>query len=241
MNEILNIRYYLNASECNAQRHISLPMLVQRLIEVATAHADELGVGYTHLRQYSKTWVLSRLNLSMKQFPDINSFYNIATWVSSINRHFTERCFTISDDEGNVLGEALTVWIAIDLETRRGGDMTEIMGHAKIADCTCSVGRGSKIPAVTSPDFVRAHKFGYCDIDFNRHVNSTRYIEALLNSHTVDFYDTHPISMFEIAYMDEIHFDDRVEIACSTNGNVTTYEITRDGAPATRARLTFAN
>ena len=121
MNEILNIRYYLNASECNAQRHISLPMLVQRLIEVATAHADELGVGYTHLRQYSKTWVLSRLNLSMKQFPDINSVYNIATWVSSINRHFTERCFTISDDEGNVLGERK--WWSISVKQRKSAHL----------------------------------------------------------------------------------------------------------------------
>ncbi|MDE7385616.1 MAG: hypothetical protein K2N28_00595 [Muribaculaceae bacterium] len=239
MNETLHTRYYLNASECNAQRHISLPMLVQRLIEVATSHADELGVGYSHLRALSKTWVLSRLNLSMNRFPGINSYYNIDTWVSAINRHFTERCFCITDDDGNILGEALTVWFAIDLETRRGGDMTEIMGHAKVSDRQCNVGRGSKIPPVTAPDMVRDHKFGFCDIDFNRHVNSTRYIEALLNSHTVDFYDTHPMTMFEIAYMDEICYNDRVEIASSTDGNVTTYEITRDGSPVTRARLAF--
>lgn len=240
MNEILHTCHYLNASECNAQRRISLPLLVQRLIEIATDHATQLGVGPADLREHSLAWVLSRLTLEMKAFPSINSGYSLNTWVESINRHFTERCFSITDSDGNPLGYARTVWIAIDLESRRGGDMTDIMAHAPLVAEPCPIARGSKIPTVTAPDLVRSHRFSYCDIDFNRHVNSCRYIEALLNDRDVEFYDSHAITRFEIAYMDEIHYNDLVEIRRSTSGNSSTYEITRDGNPATRARITYS-
>lgn len=102
---------------------------------------------------------------------------------------------------------------------------------------------GSKIQAVTAPDMVRAHRFGYCDIDFNRHVNSCRYIEALLNDRSVEFYDNHMIKRFEIAYMDEIHYDDAVELlreSSERDGELQAlYEITRDGTSVTRARIKY--
>lgn len=240
MNEILTKRHYLNASECNSQRQISLPLLVQRLIEIATDHASELKVGPADLREHNLAWVLSRLSLEMEAFPAIDTYYSLETWVESINRHFTERCFRISDGEGNTLGYARTVWIAIDLETRRGGDMTDIMSHAPVLPGRCPISRGGKIHQVTAPETIRSHRFSYCDIDFNRHVNSCRYIEALLNDRSVEFYDEHPIIRFEIAYMDEIHFNDKVEISRSTDGNTSTYQITRDGIPVTRAIIKYS-
>ena len=240
MTPLYKTKLYLNASECNAQRQISLPLLIQRLIETATEHTDLLGVGYSHLSEQSKTWVLSRLSLSMDKFPSINTYYNIESWISMINRHFVERCFAISDDNGNPLGYARTVWIAINLETRRGGDMTEIMSLAPILDRACPVSSGTKIQPVKAPESISTHTFGYCDIDFNRHVNSTRYIETLLNTRQVEFYDQHAIKHFDIAYMDEIHYNDRVTIYTATTGeNTTTYEISREGTPVTRARITF--
>ncbi len=239
MNETLTRRLYLNASECNSQRQISLPLLVQRLIETATEHADLLGVGPADLRGNNLAWVLSRLSLEMETFPAIDTFYTIETWIELINRHFTERCFSISDGEGATLGYARTVWIAIDLETRRGGDMTDIMSHAPIIPGRCPIARTARIHPVTSPEIVRSHRFSYCDIDFNRHVNSCRYIEAMLNDRSVEFYDEHSVRRFDIAYMDEIHYNDKVEISRSTAGNSATYQITRDGTPATRASIEY--
>lgn len=239
MTETLHTPRFLNASECNAQRRISLPLLIQQLIDAATCHSTELGVSPADLQARSLAWVLSRLTIDIDSFPAINTGYAIDTWVSSINRHFTERCFAITGPNGRALGYARSVWIAIDLTTRRSGDLSAIMGHVPIVDAPCPVISGGKLQAVAEPDLVRTHRFAYCDIDFNRHVNSCRYIEAILNDHDVDFYDTHSIKRFEIAYMDEIHYNDLVEIRRSTLGPACSYEITRDGSPVTRARITF--
>lgn len=232
--------FFLNASECNAQCIIPLPLLVQRLIEVATLHSIALKAGPRELQAAGLTWVLSRLTMEMISYPSVDTRFTIETWVESINRHFTERCFRILDGNGAIIGNVRTVWIAIDIRERRGADMTEFMSHVVCTPGLCPVGRQSKIPSVINPEFVRSHRFNFCDIDFNRHVNSTRYIETILNDRGVEFFDNHTITRFEIAYMSETHYADIVDIARHSEGNVSTVEITRDGTPVTRARVTYS-
>lgn len=231
---------FLNASECNAQQVISLPLLVQRLIEAATLHTSLLKAGPKELKAAGLAWVLSRLTIEMSAYPAMDREFTIETWVESINRHFTERCFRIKDDCGNTIGNAHSVWIAININDRHGADMTALMSHVTPTPGICPISRQGKIPAVTEPDLVRRHRFNYCDIDFNRHVNSTRYIETILNDRGVEFFDRHTIVRFEIAYMNEIHYAEVVDIARRSEGNTCIIEITRDGAPVTRARITYS-
>lgn len=233
--------FFLNASECNAQRIIPLPLLVQRLLETATLHSTALKAGPRELQSMGLAWVLSRLTMEMSSYPGMDSTFTIETWVESINRHFTERCFRIIDNQGNTLGNVRTVWVAIDIAGRHAADITELMSHVTPTPGLCPVKRQLKIPSVTDPDLVRRHRFNYCDIDFNRHVNSTRYIETILNDRGVEFFDNHTITRFEIAYMNETHYADIVEIARHSDGCVSTVEITRDGTPVTRARVTYAS
>lgn len=37
--------YYLSASECNAQQELAVHILAEKLIDVATEHANHLGIG----------------------------------------------------------------------------------------------------------------------------------------------------------------------------------------------------
>ena len=41
--------YYLTAARCNAQSELSVAKLAQQVIETATTHANNLGVGYERL------------------------------------------------------------------------------------------------------------------------------------------------------------------------------------------------
>ena len=41
--------YFLTPAECNPQQRMPLTLLINRIIEVATLHATELGIGYADL------------------------------------------------------------------------------------------------------------------------------------------------------------------------------------------------
>lgn len=234
------VEYFLSAAECNAQQELSLPLLAQRLIDVSTAHANDLNIGYDRLIEDNNTWVLSRITVEMSRFPAINEHYSLTTWVETLNRHFSERNVEISDGSGNPIGYARLIWVAIDIVTRRPSDLSKYLPEVAVSERPCPIARQSRLTPIGIPDHIGMYKFVFSDIDFNRHVNSTRYIQFILDQWSVGFFDMRRVARFEIAYQAEAHYDDIVEVRRKGDEETQDFEIARDGTVCTRARIRFA-
>ncbi len=65
-------RYFLTPAECNPQGRMPITLLINRLIEVATLHANAIGIGYGTLVGRHETWVLSRVAVEMSRYPAVN-------------------------------------------------------------------------------------------------------------------------------------------------------------------------
>ncbi|MDE6345554.1 MAG: hypothetical protein K2L55_02670 [Muribaculaceae bacterium] len=233
------VDYFLSAAECNAQQEISLPLLAQRLIDISTAHASAIGVGYEHLLKDNNAWVLSRVSVELTRFPSINKSYSLITWVEDINRHFSERIVEIRDDKDETIGYGRLTWVAINIVTRRPADLTSLLDKITPSKCKCPIERHPRLVSLGIPDHVTMYKFQYSDIDFNRHVNSTRYIQFILDRWGVNHYDLNRVSRFDISYHSEAHFEDVVEVRCKGDEETQDVEIARDGVVCTRARIKF--
>ena len=59
-------------------------------------------------------------------------------------------------------------------------------------------------------EFVRTIDTYYNDVDINGHINSVKYIEHILDLWPIDWYRTHRIRRFEIAYVAEAHAGDQL-------------------------------
>lgn len=242
---VFSRRYFLTPGECNPQQRMPLTLLINRLIEVATLHANQIGIGYSFLTLEHQTWVLSRVAVEMKRYPGVNEEYTISTWISSISRLFSERDFEISDNNGEILGHARTVWAVIDTRTRQVGDISRISWVGElIPEKKCPVEKPSRLRNVCQPAAGEAvsggyrevkYRFQYTDIDFNRHVNSSRYIELLLNQWSLSFHDANRLTRFEIAYIHEARYD--LEATLRLLDEPRHDENGRRQAPVTRAEL----
>lgn len=241
--DIFRQQYFLTPAECNPQGRMPITLLINRLIEVATLHADELGIGYATLVRHHQTWVLSRVAVEMTRYPAVNEHYSVTTWVCSLNRLFSERDFEIADGDGHIIGYARTVWAVLDTDTRRAADIS----HMEWVRRHIPQGRECPVekPMRLGPlkEFTASHyRFTYCDLDVNRHVNSSRYIELLLNQWSLDFHDHNRLTRFEIAYIREAHYDEEVEVrlASRPDGQAVLAELTHDGSPLCRSLLAFS-
>ena len=204
--------FFLTAGECNARGEMPMTLIAERIIEVATNHANHLGIGYANLSPFGIGWVLSRLGVNFERIPKINQHYVIYTWIESWNRLFSERCFKFTDENGQLYGWGRTVWATIDFKTRRVADLTQFATENMIAQgIDCQMPRMRKHPTVT-PTEVETLTFRFMDLDFNRHVNSVRYIEHILNLWPLSHYDKYGINRFEIAYHHECLADQTVKI-----------------------------
>jgi len=236
----LSRTYTLAAGETDAQGRMPLPLIVTRVIEVATAHADALGLGYANLIQHRAGWVLSRLSVEMERYPRIGETYTFTTYIQAYTRLYSDRCFVITDAEGREIGHVRSIWVAIDIDKRTAVDLSRFNPDLfVIGKRQCPIQMPKKIPAVGPDTIVTPYAFKYCDIDFYRHVNTVMYVRLLLNQWSVDFFDSHKIRRFSIAFHNECHYGQQAEVMRSDDGDRSLCEIVVDGHRAVDASFTF--
>ena len=232
--------YYLSAGECNPQGELPLPLLVNRVIDVATHHANEWGVGYERLIADNHAWVLARVTVEMERYPRVNENYTLTTWIEDYNRMFSQRNMMITDQQGNTLGYVRTIWMVIDLATRQSVDISQLSYiRDNINDRPCPIAPQSKLRPVTD-GYAMEHTFGYVECDFNRHVNTVRYLELLINQFDMSQFDNSIIQRMEIAFMKETRYGEVAQVKRSEEApGVWSMVIAADGQDHVRARFAF--
>lgn len=226
---IFTNNFFLSAAQCDAQSRMPLTLAVNQLINLATHHANILDIGYETLRKHGMGWVLSRLQLEMLKWPGINTPYSVSTWVERWNRMYSERCFQLNDADGNPMGYARTFWSAIDTTTRRVADLSTLGADVPQGEfLPCPVPRPARLAdALPEPVISSPYTFLFCDLDFNRHVNTVRYIEHILNTYSLDFFDTHRINAVTLNFAAECRYGQTVHIRThGANTNEARIDIT---------------
>ena len=127
---------------------------------------------------------------------------------------FSHRNFAIIDSDGQPIGYARTVWVGIDGSTRRPSDLSSLIaGRDLRSERQCPFAPYPKQRPLTDPEEEKRYDFEFTDIDFNRHVTSTRYIELMLNQWSLEFFDQNSITSFDINYRNEALFGQTALIA----------------------------
>lgn len=233
--------WQLTAAECGPEQTMTPPLMVTRLIEVATLHANHLGIGYARLIVDGLAWVLSRVSLEMTRWPRVGEGYTLRTWVEGCNRLFSQRDMEItSTDSGEVLGYARTIWMAIDIERRVAGEIPSLDSLAAVvSDRPCPIEPAPKLREPKAEEIVMSdYTFRYTDLDFNRHVNTVRYIELLLNQKSLEHYDAFVAGRFDIHFHHECRYGQTVELRVESADGSDTFDIvTPDGKHAIVARI----
>lgn len=227
-------KFFLPAGECNPEREMPVTLLVERLIEVATLAANTWGVGYATLIEHNEGWVLSRLTTEMKRYPRVNEHYSISTWIDGVNSHYSQRCFEICGEQGQVIGYARSIWMIINFADRRAADLSAIGSMtSKVLSKPCPIAQQSRV-RISQPTQECSYTFKYCDCDVNRHVNTVRYVELLLNQLPLEQYEQSQLSRLELTFMRESRYGDEVKVQVQQEG--TRYLMTIDDEQSSRIK-----
>lgn len=147
--KIYSKSWLLTPGECNCEKEMPVWLMTERIIDVATEHANSWGVGYARLILDNQAWVLSRVAIEMKRWPKVNETYTLSTWVEDYNRHFSERNIEVTDTDGNVIGHARTVWVVIDLTTRQSCDISSLdYIRNNLCEKECPIAKHTRIRSV---------------------------------------------------------------------------------------------
>lgn len=246
----LSQSFFLSAGEADAEQEMALPLLVSKLIDIATAHANALGIGNPDMPDPNTGWVLSRLTTDMSRYPLVNESYTITTWIESWNRHFSQRAFLISDNDGNPLGYARSIWMVLNTKTRANAGLANLsLPPDSFSDRICPIPKQEKHVKIGNGGLTPSHpdasyKFKYCDLDSYRHVNTVRYVQLLLNQLPLETYDQYRLKRLELSFLHEARYGMEVSIRRSddpVNDLLTAFYIEdSENTPILYARTLFS-
>lgn len=230
MSPIYEEMLFLSAGEANAEQEISLPVLVAKFIDIATAHANSLDIGNPSMRKIHAGWVLSRLTIEMNSYPAVNQCYVISTWIESFNRHFSERSFCVKSQNGEIYGYARSIWMVMDTYNHSNiglshftipsemilGKKAPIEKQARHTDIieSCDI---PNCKALKATDSVFKYSFNYCDLDSYRHVDTVRYVELLLNRFSLSEFDSMFVNRLELSFLHEAKYGIETKLLRSDN------------------------
>lgn len=196
--------------------------------EVSGAHAEGMGLGRQPLMEAGIAWVLTRASLQMDEYPCYGQTITVKTW-PGVGRHaFFPRHYTFEVD-GREIGRSTTLYVLMDIAQRKMALPNRLPGQLPAYDIPAPLPTPGAIPQLEAEPIVRTHQVRYTDLDFNGHVNNTRYVDWF-----ADCFDWQEHSAMELAeatvhFLHEIRPGEEVTLTLRREGNTAVLQGEADG------------
>ncbi|MCT4590981.1 MAG: thioesterase [Carboxylicivirga sp.] len=210
---ILKTKYAVTSADTDMFSRLKPGALVNFLIQSAVSSAESLGFGFGDLKENHLFWVLNRLTVEIYRPVKWDEVIEVTTWPKDIERIFYLRDFIVKDAEGEIVAKANSAWLAIDLKTKTPSSYVNenMLAFTKLKDFHAldyPPIRVKSVKADSSMDVIPT----FFDIDLNKHVTSTRYIDWMTDAFSVDFHKDHYPKQLSINYQKETMIGERIEV-----------------------------
>ncbi|MCG8582059.1 MAG: thioesterase [Bacteroidales bacterium] len=221
----LKTKYTVTSADTDMFSRLKPGSLVNFLIQSAISSAENLGFGFKDLKQEHLFWVLNRLSVEIYRPVLWNEQIEVETWPKNIERIFYIRDFLVRDAQNNIIAKASSAWLAIDLTSKRpcnfNKDKMEIFTALK--DVSALDYSPEKLGSIEKQSETHITPT-YFDIDLNKHVTSTRYVDWMMDTFSIDFHQQHYPKSLSINYMKETMHGETIALSNEQNNNIHCFE-----------------
>ena len=192
--------------------------------EAAISHAEILGVGREAMKQSGQVWILSRLSVFMDRRPRFGEKITVRSWPRGSNKLFAIRDYDIRDCSDQALIRGRSAWLIVDLEKRRPlrpQTVVETLPLNEGINALPGINPESNDPppSLTEREFIQEdsvlRRACYSDIDYNGHVNNTRYIQWIQDLLEPEILEKAKQIRLDINYLAEVRYGETITLYCS--------------------------
>ena len=238
MMELRYYKYTVIPQEIDFTGKARFSTIVNAILNTAGEDARVNGFGIDVLSERNLGWVLSRLAVELDHRPLEQEEYTVETWVTEYASLTTTRCFRFLDSDGKCFGRAVSNWCLIDFAQRRLAPM------AKVADVAGHTTTDKPLPCAApvklkpfEAEPCASHRVKYMDIDFNRHMNTLRYIDLLADELPIELVAADRHIRVDIHFVKESVYGDLLNIFCIPESTTAESSDTPDNDGVTKYRM----
>ena len=232
--------YKVEPQSLDFTSRLKSPALIMSALNAAGADAHNKGFDYVDMEQDDNTWVLSRMAIEVQYRPRQYSDYEIETWISGYNRLLSTRNCRIYDEEGRQFATMTSMWAMLNVKTRSAVDLTRTADvHDKYMvqeEPPCAA--PCRLRGVSGGEEFR-HTVRYSDIDFNRHMNTIRYVEIIFDHLPIEAIAEDRPFRLDLHFLREAVYGEVLTIATVEEEGRLLFEISTPEYSCVRAALSW--
>lgn len=240
--------YEIQPQEVDMSRRLRLYTLENHILTVAGRASDEQGYGIRSLLPYGLTWIITRLNLEMNYIPTHNETVRFETWVEQNAHLLSIRDYRIylqkTDNRGQIteqlIGRAKSVWAVLDINKREIANAFDMPIFADTVDGeVLDMPRATRLNPIDNPDGIVPHIIQYSDCDYNKHCNSCKYLERMMDAKCPNVENL--CIRLDINYVKEVHFLEPIWTRFKTNLEDIQYQqVDENGKTICSAKISYS-
>ncbi len=233
--------YTIKWHDTDANRLVRPSALVTYLQETANEHLIHTGISLDELRdRYGLAFILSSISLRVYEPMFAKDAIEVQTWTCEGRGFRHNRCFRALR-EGKTVAEATSIWALLNL---RDGSLVKVEDTPYHIEPDPAIAFPDlparlKMPPLSEMEFVGERRIGYSDIDYNGHMNNTRYPDMLCDF--VPNMRENRVTGMVLSYRKEAAFGHTLRVFdTKTEGGNLLCIIDEDGNVCTEALLQLA-
>ena len=240
MAEITSYNYRIEPQDVDFTLRASVSSLINYMLNVAGTDAHNKGFGVEVLQDNSYTWVLLRFSIEIATRPTQYDNICIDTWINDFNRLSSTRNFRMQRSDATI-ASGVSQWCVLNMETRQSVDMSMMKeAHDKFIVAEPSpIVAPARLRAIEASATV-SRPVVYSDIDFNRHVNTLRYVDMIFDTLPLDIIEKREALRMDINFLAEARYGEVISVGSVCEGDKWQFEISSDsGKTLCRAMIEF--
>ena len=204
--------YEIHYYNCSADMQCSLYSMIRFFEDIAIQQSESLGVGVEFYNREKVGWMLARWLVNIERLPMFGETIKIITTPKAFSGFYANREFSVMDSNGNEIITANTLWIFVNLDTRRPARITQKMfdAYGPSREDMKTFTKLNEVKPVEQIEYEKKFRVRLSDIDTNGHVNNSQYINWSLETLPPEIHSDYTIKSLAVNYLKETSADDIV-------------------------------
>ena len=204
--------YEVHYYHCNADMQCSLYSMIRFFEDIAIQQSESLGVGVEYYNRERVGWMLARWLVNIERFPKFGEIIKIVTTPKAFSGFYANREFSVLDSDGNEIITANTLWIFVNLDTRRPARISQLMfdTYDPSREDMKTFTKLNEVKPIEQVEYEKKFRVRLSDMDTNGHVNNSQYINWAMETLPPEIHSDYSIKSLAVNYLKETSVDDIV-------------------------------
>jgi medium-chain acyl-[acyl-carrier-protein] hydrolase len=205
VSSVFKRKYHIDLRDVDFTKKLKLSTLFSYFQDIASLASEDLGFGIETLeKKFGVAWILTRIRVDMIRYPVWDEEITIETWPLGPSKVEFDRDYLVKDKNGEVIIRAVSKWVIMDIKERKikRSDVIGIHYPEKITERAIE-GKLEKLKDFGKLEKAYNKVIGYSDIDFNGHLNNSKYVDYIMDCFHVEDHQNYTIQTIDLNFNQE--------------------------------------